>query len=66
MLDNWPRFNQTAEKPVMQLQRDNSTLIPDSKHYLSTCYQFIDGGPDFDLEKTDFFNMVRVLGEFQK
>ncbi|KAF7773164.1 hypothetical protein Agabi119p4_5331 [Agaricus bisporus var. burnettii] len=48
--ENWPRFDNNAEKPVMQLQRGNSTLIPD----------------DFDMERTDFVNTVRVLNEFQK
>jgi hypothetical protein len=28
--------------------------------------QLADSEPDFDVERTDFLNMVEVLGEFQK
>jgi hypothetical protein len=65
-LDNWPRYEQTAEKPVMQLQRGNTTLVPDGKWYLSVIDQVTHGNLDFDLEKTDFINSVRVLGDFSK
>jgi len=47
--DFWPTFD--AQKPkVMQLMKDNITLIPD----------------DFNIEKTDFLNTAQVLNEFEK
>ncbi|RDB19277.1 Lipase 1 [Hypsizygus marmoreus] len=46
---NWPAFT-LASRRVMQLLRDNVTLIPD----------------DWELEKTDFLNTVEVLDEFEK
>ncbi|KAI0828958.1 alpha/beta-hydrolase [Trametes gibbosa] len=45
----WPRFTLQA-KNVLQLMRDNITVIPD----------------DFLLEKTNFLNSAQVLNEFQK
>jgi len=45
----WPTFN--AKRPeVMQIMKDNITLIPD----------------DFNLEKTNFLNTAEVLNEFEK
>ncbi|KAI0363529.1 alpha/beta-hydrolase [Pilatotrama ljubarskyi] len=45
----WPRFTLQA-KNVLQLMRNNITVIPD----------------DFLLEKTEFLDSTRVLAEFQK
>jgi len=46
----WPRYNATPEGSVMQLLRNNITVIPDT----------------WNTVKTDFLNMQRVLDEFQK
>ncbi|KAF7773481.1 hypothetical protein Agabi119p4_5648 [Agaricus bisporus var. burnettii] len=48
--DDWPQFNNAAQRSIMQLMRNNITPVPD----------------DFDVERTDFLNTVNVLGEFQK
>jgi len=45
----WPRFNAAAPQ-VLQLKRDNVTLIPDT----------------MDLQKINFINSAKVLNEFQK
>ncbi|KAK7461949.1 hypothetical protein VKT23_008382 [Stygiomarasmius scandens] len=45
----WPEYND-QNRQVMQLLRDNITVIPD----------------DWDTDKTDFLNSRRVLDEFQK
>ncbi|KAF9048749.1 alpha/beta-hydrolase [Panaeolus papilionaceus] len=45
----WPRYT-TKTKGVLQLMRDNITIIPD----------------DFNLEQTNFINSAKVLAEFQK
>ncbi|KAF9468185.1 alpha/beta-hydrolase [Collybia nuda] len=45
----WPAYD-TKSKNVLQLLRDNITVIPD----------------DWDVEKTDFLNSAEVLGEFEK
>ncbi|THV01034.1 alpha/beta-hydrolase [Dendrothele bispora CBS 962.96] len=46
---NWPEYS-PQNRQVMQLLRDNITMIPD----------------DWDTDKTDFLNSQRVLDEFQK
>ncbi|KAJ7116490.1 alpha/beta-hydrolase [Mycena epipterygia] len=46
----WAPFSLSATRPVLQLMRDNITMIPD----------------DFDLDKTTFFNSAEVLNEFEK
>jgi hypothetical protein len=48
-IDFWPTFN-VNKKEVMQIMKDNITLIPD----------------DFNLEKTNFLNSAKVLDEFEK
>jgi len=45
----WPAYN-LRTKGVLQLLRDNITVIPD----------------DWDLDQTNFLNSPRVLAEFQK
>jgi len=45
----WPTFD-VRNPQVMQLKKDNITLIPD----------------DFNLQKTNFLNTDKVLNEFQK
>ncbi|KAJ8072138.1 hypothetical protein PM082_015696 [Marasmius tenuissimus] len=45
----WPRYNLNT-RPVLQLIRENITVIPD----------------DWDTDKTDFLNTDRVLDEYQK
>jgi len=45
----WPAYN-LKTKGVLQLMRDNITIIPDV----------------WDTDKTDFINSARVLAEFQK
>ncbi|KZS94245.1 alpha/beta-hydrolase [Sistotremastrum niveocremeum HHB9708] len=45
----WPRYN-LAKKEVLQIMKNNVTLIPD----------------DFSLVETDFLNSAEVLGEFEK
>ncbi|KXN81287.1 Lipase 2, partial [Leucoagaricus sp. SymC.cos] len=45
----WPRYD-NRNKRVMQLKRDNITVIPD----------------DWDVDKIDFIDTERVLREFQK
>ncbi|KAF8150884.1 alpha/beta-hydrolase [Crassisporium funariophilum] len=45
----WPRYTANSRN-VLQLKRDNITVIPD----------------DFDLEQTNFINTAKVLGEFEK
>ncbi|KAF8071645.1 alpha/beta-hydrolase [Lyophyllum atratum] len=45
----WPAYT-LQNRSVLQLMRDNITVIPD----------------DWDLEKTNFMNTARVLDEFQK
>ena len=47
--DFWPTFD-LKDKKVLQLKRDNVTLIPDY----------------FDLEMTNFLNTAEVLNEFEK
>ncbi|XP_006458980.1 hypothetical protein AGABI2DRAFT_217832 [Agaricus bisporus var. bisporus H97] len=47
---DWPAFENTAETPLMQLMRDNITLVPD----------------DFDAEGVAFVQSNRVLAQFQK
>ncbi|KAJ8489666.1 hypothetical protein ONZ45_g13493 [Pleurotus djamor] len=44
----WPRYT-TRGREVLQLMRDNITVIPD----------------DWDKDKTDFINSARVLAQFQ-
>ncbi|KAJ7433746.1 alpha/beta-hydrolase [Mycena latifolia] len=46
----WPAFTPSAKRPVMQLMRDNITMIPD----------------DFDVVMTNFLNSAEVLNEFEK
>ncbi|KAJ7116495.1 alpha/beta-hydrolase [Mycena epipterygia] len=46
----WAPFSLSATRPVLQLMRDNITMIPD----------------DFDLDKTTFLNSAKVLNEFEK
>ncbi|KAJ7837789.1 alpha/beta-hydrolase [Mycena olivaceomarginata] len=47
----WPAYNSAgATGQVMQLLRDNVTVIPD----------------DWDVDKTDFLNSAEVLNEFEK
>ncbi|KZT39972.1 alpha/beta-hydrolase [Sistotremastrum suecicum HHB10207 ss-3] len=45
----WPRYN-LAKKEVLQIVKNNVTLIPD----------------DFSLVETDFLNSAEVVGEFEK
>jgi len=45
----WPAFT-LASRNVLQLQRDNITVIPD----------------DWDVNKTNFLNSPKVLAEFEK
>ncbi|KAG5653648.1 hypothetical protein H0H81_011750 [Sphagnurus paluster] len=47
--DDWPMYAPTSRN-IMQLKRDNVTVIPD----------------DWDVEKTNFLNSAEVLAEFQK
>ncbi|KAF7773166.1 hypothetical protein Agabi119p4_5333 [Agaricus bisporus var. burnettii] len=47
---DWPAFENTAKTPLMQLMRDNITLVPD----------------DFDAEGVAFVQSNRVLAQFQK
>ncbi|PFH47254.1 hypothetical protein AMATHDRAFT_152568 [Amanita thiersii Skay4041] len=47
--DNWAQYT-TRSRQILQLKRDNITLIPD----------------DWDLEKSNFLNQARVLAAFQK
>ncbi|KLO09072.1 alpha/beta-hydrolase [Schizopora paradoxa] len=46
---NWPEFS-TSQKQILQLMRDNITIITD----------------DFDVEKTNFINSAKVLNEMEK
>ncbi|KAJ7086183.1 alpha/beta-hydrolase [Mycena belliarum] len=46
----WPAFTRASRSPVMQLMRDNITMIPDN----------------FDLRMTDFLNSHEALNGFQK
>jgi len=46
----WPRYDATPEGSVMQLLRNNITVIPDT----------------WDIVRTDFSNTQKVLDEFQK
>jgi hypothetical protein len=45
----WPTYN-LKNKKVLQIKKDNVTLISD----------------DFNLGKTDFLNSAKVLDEFEK
>ncbi|KAJ7841384.1 alpha/beta-hydrolase [Mycena olivaceomarginata] len=46
----WPAYSLVGTRQVMQLMRDNVTMIPD----------------DWDVDKTNFFNSPEVLNEFEK
>ncbi|KAK7055302.1 carboxylic ester hydrolase [Favolaschia claudopus] len=46
----WTPYSIAAKNPVMQLMRNNLTMIPD----------------DFDVVKTNFLNSPQVLNEFEK
>ncbi|KAJ7086182.1 alpha/beta-hydrolase [Mycena belliarum] len=46
----WPAFTLTARSPVLQLMRNNITMIPDN----------------FDLRMSNFMNSPEVLNEFEK
>ncbi|KAJ7650780.1 alpha/beta-hydrolase [Roridomyces roridus] len=46
----WTRYSDSGTKPVMQLMRDNLTMIPD----------------DFNIERTNFLGSSEDLNEFQK
>jgi len=46
----WPAYSLTGTRQVMQLMRDNITMIPD----------------DWDVDKTNFFSSPEVLNEFEK
>ncbi|KAJ7650794.1 alpha/beta-hydrolase [Roridomyces roridus] len=46
----WTRYSDSGTKPVMQLMRDNITMIPD----------------DFNIERTNFLGSSEDLDEFQK
>ncbi|KAF7365209.1 Carboxylic ester hydrolase [Mycena venus] len=46
----WPAYSLEGKHQVMQLKRDNITMIPD----------------DWDLVKTDFLNSLEVLDAFEK
>ncbi|KAF9068949.1 alpha/beta-hydrolase [Rhodocollybia butyracea] len=54
----WPRYT-TESKRVMQLMRDNITVIPDT-HTKSP------SDLDWGIDKTDFLLTQKVLNEFQK
>jgi hypothetical protein len=63
----WAKFDNNAEKPVMQLMRDNTTLIPDGmRHCVSMYNRLTWGRSDFDVEGVEFVESGRVLAEFQK
>jgi len=63
----WPRYDLDS-KQVMQLQRDNLTHIRDGETQSLRIVLAANRPPskDWDEEKTDFSNTVRVLREFQK
>ncbi|KAJ6541711.1 alpha/beta-hydrolase [Mycena capillaripes] len=48
--DQWPSYSLDGAAQVMQLMRDNLTMIPD----------------DWDVDKTDFLNSPEVLDGFEK
>lgn len=62
----WPQFT-LQTKQVLQLMRDNITVIPDgtpSRYYHATNLTGV--ALDYKLQKTDFADLTRVLDEFQK
>jgi len=63
----WPRYDLDS-KQVMQLHRDNLTHIRDGETQSLRIVLMANCPPskDWDEEKTEFSNTVRVLREFQK
>jgi len=63
----WPRYDLNS-KQVMQLHRDNLTHIRDgeAQSFGTVLMAYCSPSKDWDEEKTEFSNTVRVLREFQK
>ena len=64
----WPQYK-LSTKSVLQLMRNNITVIPDGTHFSDCEFNIVLlslGVTDFLLEKTNFLDSSRVLAEFQK
>lgn len=67
-LASWPPFT-AKSKNLLQLMRNNVTVIPDStSHFImyAVTILILTSFKAFNLEKTQFLNSLKVLNEMEK